>query len=111
MSVRLFCCLVLCTGAVSLAGGTAPEISQARQWMRDLPVRFEPNLGQWNSQIKFFARANESRLLLTAREAVRSVGSHAVGLSLPGSNRPAQIAGLDPLPPRKNYFIGADRAR
>src|SRR5437868_7738663 len=109
MSVRLFCCLALCTGAVSMAGSTAPEISHARKLMRDLPVRFEPNLGQWNSQVKFFAHAGDSRLLLTAREAVFSVGGQAVGLSLLHSNKSARIAGLDPLPARANYFVGADR--
>ena len=94
-----------------MAGGTAPEISNARQLMRDLPVRFEPNLGQWNSQVKFFARAGDSRLLLTAHEAVLSVGSHAVGLSLLHSNKSARMAGLDPLPSRANYFVGADRSQ
>ena len=110
----MYVCFValLCAPApVSLAGSTAPEISHARQLMRDLPVRFEPNLGQWNSQVKFFARAGDSRLLLTSREAVLSVGGQAVGLSLLHSNRSARIAGLDPLPARANYFVGADRSQ
>ena len=94
-----------------MAGGTAPEISHARQLMRDLPVRFEPNAGQWNSQVKFFARAGDSRLLLTSREAVLSVGGHAVGLSLLHANRSAAIAGLDPLPARANYFVGANQSQ
>jgi hypothetical protein len=109
MSVRLFYCLVLCAGVCSFAGNTAPEISHARQLLRDLPVRFEPNQGQWNPQVKFFARAGDSRLLLTSNEAVLSVGGQAVGLSLLHSNRSAQVAGLDPLPTRANYFLGADR--
>lgn len=108
MSVRLVCCFALCVGvSVPLAHGALPEISRARQLMRDLPVRFEPNRGQWNPQVKFFARAGDSRLLLTSREAMLSVGSHAVSLSLPHSNPSAHIEGLDPLGARGNYFVGA----
>src|SRR5215472_12192965 len=111
MRVCLCRCLYLCAGVSSVVNGAAPEISRARQLMRDLPVRFEPNRGQWNPRVKFSARAGGSRLVLTAREAVLSVGGHEVALSLPHSNPPARIEGLDPLGARASYFVGSDASR
>src|SRR5436190_14842930 len=111
MRVRLFC-FALCAGAaVSLAGGSAPEISRARQLMRGLPVRFEPNLGQWNRRVKFFARAGDTRLLLTSQQAVISGGDRNIALSLMHSNPAPRITGLDPLSARGNYFVGRDQAQ
>src|SRR5689334_18537455 len=92
MRVRLFCLALCASAAVSLAGGAAPEFARARQLIRDLPVRFEPNLGQWNSNVKYFSRAGDSRLLLTSHEAILSVGGHEVGLSLLRSNPSARIS-------------------
>jgi len=112
MRVRLFCCVALCGGAaVSLAAGTAPDILRARQLMRDLPVRFEPNLGQWNPQVKYFARAGDSRLLLTSHEAVLDVGGRRLALSLVHSNSTPQISGLEPMNARGNYFIGRNQSQ
>jgi hypothetical protein len=97
----------LCAGAlVCSSAGNAPDFLRARQLMRDLPVRFEPNLGQWNPRVKYFAHAGDSRLLLTAREAVLAVGGREVALSLVHSNPAARISGLDPLAARGNYFVG-----
>src|SRR5436853_3536769 len=111
MRVRSLCFALCACAAVSLAAGDAPGISRARQLMRDLPVRFEPNLGQWNARVKFFARAGDSQLLLTSREAVLSAGGRTVGLSLLHSNPSARIEGLDAQAARGNYFLGSDRER
>jgi hypothetical protein len=112
MRVRLFCCIAMCGGAaVCLAAGSAPDILRARQLMRDQPARFEPNLGQWNPRVRFFAHAGDSRLLLTSDEAVLAVGGRNVGLSLVDSNPAARITGLDPLAVRGNYFVGRDASR
>src|SRR5579871_3775138 len=110
MRVRLFFCFALCAGAaVSLGAGTAPEFLHARQLMREMPVRFQPNLGQWNPRVKYFAHTGDSRLLLTAHEAVLAVGGREVGLSLLHSNPSAEISGLDPMPARGNYFVGREQ--
>ena len=101
MFVRLFFCSALCIGVAASAG------RDARDLMRNLPVRFEQNQGQWNRRVKFFARAGDSHLLLTAQEAVLSAGGHTVGLSLLHANPSPVIDGLDPLGARANYFVGS----
>ena len=110
MCVRLFSCLALCLGVSGVRAGTA-ETSRARDLMRSLPVRFEPNLGQWNGNVKFFARTGDSHLLLTSRDAVLSASGHVVGLSLLHANPSPRVEGLDPQTARANYFVGADRDR
>ena len=98
MCVRLFCYFALCVSvSVPFASGATPDISRARELMRDLPVRFEPNLGQWNARVKFFARAGDSQLLLTSREAVLSAGGRTVGLSLLHAD--IHALGLHPFDP------------
>ena len=110
MSVRLFSCFALCAGVAAwAAGGAAPETVKTREMMRSLPIRFEPNTGQWNPRVKFYARTGESRLLLTSQEAVLSTGNRSVGISLVHSNPNARIEGLDPLGVRANYFVGSAR--
>ncbi len=96
--------------AVWASGEAAPEI-KARELMHNLPIRFEPNTGQWDSRVKFFARTGDSRLMLTAGEAVLSAGGQSIGLSLVHSNPAPRIDGMDPLPARAGYFIGNDRTR
>ena len=88
------------------AAGAAPDLSKARELIQSLPIRFEPNTGQWNSRVRFFARTADSRLLLTAQEAELSAGDSALSLSLVQANPAPRIEGLDPLPVRANYFIG-----
>ena len=104
--------------AGSLAHGSAPpSTAAARQVLRDLPLYFEPNQGQWTPQVKFSARAGDGRVFLTGRGVALSVsgpGAEAPRLatiSLLNSNRSPVAAGLDPLPGRSSYFFGNDPAQ
>ncbi|MFB3825757.1 MAG: SBBP repeat-containing protein [Bryobacteraceae bacterium] len=104
LSLRLASCAVLL--AAVLPG--APEPAGARSLLRGLPLRFEPNAGQWNPQVRFAARTPDATLLLTAREtqvALHRTGA-VVGIALEGS-RGAVFEPFEPLAARSNYFVGS----
>jgi hypothetical protein len=97
------------------------------------PIRFEPNLGQFDPEVRFLARGCEAAIFLTAAETVlrvtppvmvsdrrakgrrafdaaADVESAVVRLRLIGSDQRARAVGLDPLPGVSNYFLGDDPA-
>jgi hypothetical protein len=74
-----------------------------------LPLSFEANRGQTDSQVKFLSRGNGYNLFLTETEAViRNPQSAALRMKLVNANPASQIEGLDELPGKSNYFIGSD---
>jgi hypothetical protein len=83
------------------------DISKARQLLRELPIRFEPNAGQWNPRVRFTARTADCSFAFTAREASLSVPGRRIGISLVRSNPSPSIEGMDPLPVRSDYFHGS----
>ncbi len=80
-----------------------------------LPLRFEPNEGQTDPQVKFLARGAGYGLFLTPDQAVLTLGVGAkttsVGMRLAGARSSAVLKGNDPLPGRSNYFIGNNPAQ
>src|SRR6266498_791705 len=72
--------------------------------LRSLPIAFEANAGQLNSQVKFSARTADYQLFLTERAAVVNRGASTIPISLLNANRKPQIAGDDALASRSNYF-------
>jgi hypothetical protein len=114
----------------------AEPAAASRIAFRRPPVRFEPNLGQADSEVRFLARGSDATIFLTAGEAVlrvvepatipdrRSKGAlgpdavepaarrtAVVRLKPVGADPRARAVGLDPLPGVTNYFIGDDPAR
>jgi hypothetical protein len=99
----------------------------------NLPLSFEPNRGQTNSQVKFLARAPGYNIFLMPTEAVfalRMLGETkaksvsqttseqpgrervaVLRLALKGANAKAPATGIDRLPGDKNYLIGGDSSR
>lgn len=101
-----------------------------------LPLSFEANQGQTDSQVKFLARGSGYTLFLTGDEAVlqlrnadfgmrnektadssssansqsgiRNPQSSVLRMKLLGANPSPQAAGLDELSGKSNYFIGSD---
>ena len=98
-----------------------------------LPMGFEKNKGQTNSDVRFLARGQGYELFLTPQEAVvelrnsKSIdlsplkrtatlralhsgkdGASVVRMHMVGANPDAKIAGLDQLPGKTNYFVGDD---
>jgi uncharacterized repeat protein (TIGR01451 family) len=99
----------------------------------NLPLSFEPNLGQTTSPVKFLARAPGYNMFLMPTEAVfalRTLGETKVKsisqatseppgpepvsvlrLALKGANPQAPASGIERLPGVKNYLIGSDSSR
>jgi len=80
-----------------------------------LPMRFEKNKGQTDSQVQFFARGSGYNLFLTPTESVivlsKASGGSVVRTKLIGSNAYPNITGLEELPGKSNYFIGDDPSK
>ena len=82
-----------------------------------LPVAFERNEGQANSEVSFVARGSGLDLALGATKASFSIGNVAKGtparvaLSLLGANPDANMAPTDVLASKSNYFVGNDPAK
>ncbi len=111
-----------------------PSQTLAKEAYGKLPLSFEANQGQADSQVKFLSRGGGYSLFLSPTEAVfsltrhsvrkpdcRSLGSQealldersttvtsVVRMKLIGANPAPQIEGLDELPGKSNYFIGND---
>ncbi len=126
------------TSLTAAAASTPTLDAEARSRMSalygKLPISFEVNQGQTDGSVQFLARGAGYTLFLTPGEAVLSlhavdkggakgaVRAHApaadksalmstVGLKLIGSNTKAEVAGVDPLPGKSNYFVGNDPAK
>jgi uncharacterized repeat protein (TIGR01451 family) len=104
---------------------------QARALLSQLPLLFEPNLGQVNlgqvnssqsdSAVKFVARGSGYSLFLDSEGATLALRSQAragsaartesVRMKLAGASPNARIAGTDLLPGKSNYFIGNDPSK
>ncbi len=81
-----------------------------------LPLRFEQNQGQTDSNVKFLARGKGYTLFLTPTEAVFSLQKQAgpakvVRLKLLDSNPAATVEGVEELPGKSNYFTGNDPSK
>src|SRR5256884_6259083 len=104
----------------------------------ELPLRFEPNLGQAGERVKFLARGDHFALFLTPNEAVLSLDvpgaaelqprrveqrpesfplhrgsphkSAILRLALLNGNANAEVSGVDRLPSVSNYFTGNNPA-
>ena len=94
----------------------------------NLPLSFEPNEGQTNSQVEFLSRGRGYKLFLTTTETVLSLRRHAapkanrgedsedtsgavLRMKLVGANPSPRITGLEELPGKSHYFIGNDPAK
>src|SRR6267378_481844 len=100
-----------------------------------LPLRFEENQGQTNSEVRYVSHGSGYELFLTPQDAVLALRSpapqaksarnrilalresrnarfaersSAVRIHLEGANSAPRITGVDRLPGKTNYFIGND---
>jgi len=99
-----------------------------------LPLSFEANQGQVDSEVKFLSRGRGYTLFLTGTEAVLALNQPQrtprtrresfmpssapsasstvqLRLRLLGANPQPEVRGLDELPGKSNYFIGSDPAK
>jgi hypothetical protein len=103
---------------ISFQAQQAATKSAAR--LKGLPVSFEVNQGQVDSQVHFLAHAGQGTMYFTPAEAVLALASRdsqnttqisALRLKWVGANPNPQIVAENPLPGRINYLIGRDPAR
>jgi hypothetical protein len=120
----------------AIATATLPRAKSNPEWSEiygKLPLSFEENLGQTAKEVRFVSHGTGYALFLTPQEAVislqqsmpknlsplhrmayfrafrkaRQAGRMSVlRMRLEGANLAAQIAGVDLLPGKVNYFIG-----
>ena len=98
-----------------------------------LPLSFEENQGQVYEKVKFLSRGSGYTLFLTPTEAVLTLSAQSaknedrratrtarrsprtrrtvLRMKLVGANPLAQVAGLEELPGKSNYFIGSDSSK
>src|SRR5262245_50157282 len=84
-------------------------------WVRgsfgNLPMRFELNEGQTDSQVKFIARGPGYGLFLTPYDAALRLQSSVIRIRLSGANPDPRIRGVNELAGKTNYFTGQDQSR
>jgi Abnormal spindle-like microcephaly-assoc'd, ASPM-SPD-2-Hydin/Beta-propeller repeat len=82
-----------------------------------LPLAFEANQGQTDSDVRFLAHRSGYALFLTARDAILTLrpGAKRAGsdpallrMKLSGASANPSVTGSDELPGKTNYFIGKD---
>jgi len=98
---------VLAVGCLAAAPPPVPSPALARTALEGLPLRFEANRGQWNSEVRYLARSGGAKVALTDRgPSIGLPGAPRVDLVLEGAGA-ARLQPLDPLAARTDYFIGA----
>ncbi len=114
------------------APANAPSRARLSEAYGRLPMLFEANQGQTDSQVKFLARGRGYTLFLTSTDSVMLISGPertatgetppfdaqpGVGLraalctTMVGANPTARVTGQGELPGKANYFIGRDPAK
>lgn len=95
---------------------TGANAARVRAAYAQLPLIFEQNQGQTDSQVKFLAHGNGYGLFLTQNAAVLSLQQMTAGkqqkavlnMELAGANAGNAVTGTNRLPGTSSYFIGND---
>ena len=106
----------LCLSSLPVGTSTTPAdaVTQARLSAAygQLPLSFEANHGQTDSQVNFLSRGAGYELFLTPTKAVLSLKqgntNSVVGMRIVGANSASQAVGVDKLAGVSNDFIGND---
>ncbi|MFN7926137.1 MAG: SBBP repeat-containing protein [Bryobacteraceae bacterium] len=102
--MRPKCYAMLISAAVTIA---APRVEPLGQ----IPLFFEPNLGQAHDSVKFTARGGGLAMFLTERETVLAGRGSAIRMKLEGSRMETALEVLDRQPGISNYYRGNDPKR
>jgi hypothetical protein len=93
-------------------GATPAAERQAATLLGRLPLRFEANQGQWGRDVQYGAHSGGYTLRLGARGSSLSLDGHTIEMSFLGSRRAPRVEGLESVPTRTDYYLGArDRWR
>lgn len=98
---------------------TAVQTTGTEQY-GDIPIHFEPNVGQIDDRVKFLSRGRGYEIFLTDSGASMRFGdmsnqtgetiSKNIGMKIAGANADADIAGDGELAGKTNYLVGNDPA-
>jgi hypothetical protein len=105
--------LTLSTGVTAFAGSPVKDQPPTAKFPK-IPLRFEANQGQTDSQVKFLSRGDGYSLFLTSNAAVLRTpdgangGPAVIRMELLQAHRAVQVTGSDKVPGVVNYFIGND---
>ncbi|ABF43746.1 cell surface glycoprotein (s-layer protein) related protein-like protein [Candidatus Koribacter versatilis Ellin345] len=89
-----------------LVSFTLPALAQGI----DLPLSFEPNLGQSDPAVRFLSHGKGYGIYLSQNTTVLQMGSDRLALQVAGGQAPSAIRGEEPLTGKVNYLRGADRS-
>lgn len=82
--------------------------------LTEVPLSFEPNVGQADGSVRFLARTPAQTVFVTSSEVVLALHgqSHSsfLRISFPGAAE-AEFEGLEPSTARSHYFLGKDPKR
>ncbi len=117
LSLLLIClfCAASRAGALKSKASVEPlrladETTRARvnEAYGKLPLSFEVNRGQANAPVKFLSMGGNHSILLSPNEAALNLNHSTTRLKFIGANPSPLIEGMDELPGKSNYLIGAD---
>jgi hypothetical protein len=133
MQPKILICALWLTVATVTSSVAQSAVAQAPTRARSavygrLPLTFEKNQGQANSEVNFLSRGQGYTAFLTAGSMVLSLhsrgtdsveasansntsGSTSVQLSLVGAAKNPAVIGEDPQPGKVNYFLGNDPSK
>jgi len=104
-------------GPANSSQGSKPKVVAG---FGQLPLIFEPNVGQTDPHVQFLARAAGYTLFLDGKAATLGLRSRVsasaerietLRMKLPGAKPNPAITAVDPLPGKTNYFLGNDPAQ
>src|SRR5580698_4036775 len=108
-----FCLTNSSPGRAADASTTRPSLQSIAIRSSQVPLSFEPNLGQSNSQVKYLARGEGYTLFLTPtstvlglRDGSSGAATNWVRLQLQGAASMPAMAGEEKLPGVSNYLRG-----
>jgi hypothetical protein len=93
------------------ASANAASTASALASFGQVPLSFEANQGQFDSDVRFLSRGSGYGLYLTPNEAVLSLQNDALQVQFVGANPKATVTATDRQSTQTNYFIGNDPAQ
>ncbi len=86
------------------------QAATSRAGLADLPLAFEPNLGQMDDSVDFLVHHGQAVTAFSSTGTTTSVGGKQIAMTLTGASA-QDFAGTDELASNTNYFIGNDQSQ
>ena len=112
--VTLCCSWTTTPPMLAQASSNAHASDKAATFVKwgDIPLSFEPNLGQESPEVRYLARGSSYTLSLAAAEILLSGHNQApLKMQLSGANAAPRIVGEDEQASTSNYLVGNDPSK